>query len=202
MQSYLPAHLAARRSGSLTATLTTYLKIAKFLEYAANATEQIIARADDDVWLSTSTLEAYASALLDGVQQRVISRAFIAGVFEYANWIADKLLATGWATTAPWARRAGNLINGNCSLDPSLPPSRCFGPFAFPKGPLMLISREAVRRLVYESFRSDVLAAPTRHSQLNHSMTHDDIQLGAWLAQLTTRSSERSNQLREHTAEW
>ena len=118
MQSYLPAHLAARRPGSLTATLTTYLKIAKFLEYAANATEQIIARADDDVWLSTSTLEAYASAILDGVQQRVISRAFIAGVFEYANWIADKLLATGWATTAPWARRAGNLIHGhgNCTL--------------------------------------------------------------------------------------
>ena len=62
MQSYLPAHLAARRSGSLTATLTTYLKIAKFLEYAANATEQIIARVDDDVWRSSSGSAAIALA--------------------------------------------------------------------------------------------------------------------------------------------
>ena len=68
-QSYLTLGNRTNRPGkelhgTLTATLTTYLKVAFFLEYAASvATEPYIARADDDTFISLHALERFALAL-------------------------------------------------------------------------------------------------------------------------------------------
>lgn len=183
LQSYMEGNRTSRpgqRGGTLTATLTTYLKVARFLEHAAVSPEPMIARADDDTFLSLHMLEAYAGALLSLGRGRVY-----AGVLEHSNWVPSLLVSTGWGLTWGAARARGRKFS-NCSRNRT-PASRCHGPFPFAKGPLLFVSRSAVRTLLREtSFATDVAAAPGIAARA-HAMVHDDIALGAWFSQVCAR---------------
>lgn len=70
------------KKGIRTGTVTTYWKLAAFLEYAARQPEPMIGRADDDVFISPRMLIAHATLILRHAAETSAPYAF-GGVFEW-----------------------------------------------------------------------------------------------------------------------
>ena len=176
-----------------TGTLTTYWKLTKFLEYAAQQPEPMIGRADDDVLISPQMLIAHTSILLE--RASVASTKYIyAGVFEWYSWRTGTLMSTGFGLSAGASRTRRKKAWRNCSAtgERTNPDDRCVGPVAFAKGPLMIISTAAVRAVVNGPyFRRDVERARSlangtakAYSGPGSGRIDDDVQLGYWLSRL------------------
>ena len=91
--------------GTVTGTVTAMVKVWHFFKYAAHATEDIICKSDDDTYLSLLGLSAYAAALP--------SYAY-AGVFEWTNWIPERLTGTGHSVVPQISLRDGLWLH-NCT---------------------------------------------------------------------------------------
>ena len=98
-----------RQHQSFTGTFSTYFKQAAFLRFAATQPEPLIARADDDAFISPHMLVAYAH-LLSKLQQPIYG-----GVFEWISWRAAKLEATGFSYGLSEARGRAKAPHRNCS---------------------------------------------------------------------------------------
>ena len=149
-------------TGVGSGTISGYMKMVHFLWYAAAQPEPVVALADDDVFIQPRMLVAHARALFDALG----TRPFYAGSFEYYSWRTSTLQASGWERRAKAALEKARAAWRNCTA--ATPdggandrarvhgPGRCVGPFAFAKGPLVLLSSSAVRWVVAtEGFASD-----------------------------------------------
>ena len=160
-----------RRVGTPSGTLTTLLKLKAFLEFAARQPEPWVARADDDVALGVEALRRYATPLARA------HASIVMGVYEYYNVVLPRLRATGHGHGWRESSHAGQTFYG---CRPHLNYSGCTGPFAFPKGPLLLMSNHLVRRVV-ASTPFARLPSPAMRVQ---NRIHDDMLLGLWIALL------------------
>jgi hypothetical protein len=176
-----------RKHQAFTGTFSTYFKQAAFLQYAATQPEPLIGRADDDVFISPHMLLAYATLL-----QRS-PHPFYGGVFEWISWRASRLEATAFSYGLAEARGRAKAPHRNCSR--AAPDAEsdaydhfCVGPFAYAKGPLLMMNQAALRWLVgAKVFRRDLQRAwdmvegraPTRKGRID-----DDINLGFWMVRM------------------
>ena len=185
-------------TGSTFGTGAALIKQAHFLRYAATQPEPLVALADDDTFISLPALQFFASALQQAGRARAAASAsssagdggagappllLYAGLFEWYNWVPAELRSTGWGYTAGLAK--WHAVNANCTTEAidGPPPSAkaCVGPFLFAKGPLAILSREAVRR---------VASSPTLWREAQRAQTisgarwpiQPDVQLGYLLA--------------------
>ena len=127
-----------------TGSVTTYWKLVAWLRYATTAPEPMIARADDDVFISPRMLISHARLLLKARGELVY-----AGVFEWYSWRTRTLMSTGFGLSAGASRtRRRKWRNCTASGAGSAPDDPCTGPVAFAKGPLVMYSRAAVRAVV------------------------------------------------------
>lgn len=179
----------SQKAQSFTGTFSTYFKQATFLRFAASQPEPLIGRADDDVFISPHMLLAYATLL------RHLPQPFYGGVFEWISWRAARLEATGFSYGLAEARGRAKAPHRNCSrvpLDDSDSDSwegpACIGPFAYAKGPLLMMNQPALQWLMHaKTFRRDLQRAwdmvegraPTRKGRID-----DDINLGFWMARM------------------
>ena len=157
-----------------TGSMSSLLKLFYFLEWAARQPEQVIARVDDDVFVSLSALEAHAAALAP------FGEHFYAGVFEWYSYIPAIFKSTGHSFGVDGARTFGQRLH-NCTpsaVRGSEPGSGCVGPAAFAKGPLLLLSR-AVARDAVRAAADDIARARTFRPQ---SRVDDDVFLGSLVA--------------------
>lgn len=178
---------ALRQHQSFTGTFSTYFKQAAFLRFAATQPEPLIARADDDAFISPHMLVAYAH-LLSKLQQPIYG-----GVFEWISWRAAKLEATGFSYGLSEARGRAKAPHRNCSrsvpdADSAAYDHACLGPFAYAKGPLLLMNQRSLGWLVRAPiFHRDLSRAqdmasgraPTRKGRID-----DDINLGYWMVRM------------------
>lgn len=129
----------------------------------------------------------------------------VAGAIEWYSWRQATMVATGWERTAKGAAVKGNVPWRNCS--PSAPPpdtgkssspvregamsdDPCYGPFPFPKGPLLFLSAPVVRWLnTSDLVRRDVwraleLAAGRipAYRGPGSGRIPQDVSLGFWLS--------------------
>lgn len=196
-------------SGIVTGSVSTYWKLIEYLRFAAAQPEPIIARADDDVFIQPRMLATYAQAFVDSGAPLIF-----AGAFEWYSWRTRTLHSTGFglsagesrwrrgktwrnctsASESPWhlasdygeSNRTLQLASGGAALDP------CIGPVAFAKGPLMLVTRMAVQRvLASKVFARDVVMAHAMsegrvpaYEGPGSGRIDDDVQLGYWLSQV------------------
>ena len=182
-----PTEEQRRRHQSFTGTFTTYFKQAAFLRFAATQRTPLIARADDDSFITPHALLAYAAVM------QHMHQPFYAGVFEWISWRAARLEATGFSYGLPEARGRAKAAHRNCSR--SVPDSlsdqydyACLGPFAYAKGPLLMMNRASLMWLVHHPiFYRDLKRArdmaegraPTRKGRID-----DDINLGYWMVRM------------------
>jgi len=165
-------------------TVTAFVKFGAFLQYAYHQPEPLIARADDDSFVSLPMLVTYATVL---GQQAFPSARIYAGTFEWFNWIPSKLKSTGWGNGPRQATAAGRRLH-KCVQD-GQSASYCLGPYMFAKGPLVLLSRDLTRAVA----RSDAFTtamAKARSSDVARAgqRVDDDVQLGVWIAALANVS--------------
>ena len=177
----------ARKHQSFTGTFSTYFKQVTFLRFAALQPEPLIGRADDDVFISPHTLLAYAMVL------RHMPHPIYGGVFEWISWRAPRLEATGFSYGLAEARGRAKAPHRNCSREEFHAESdaydhACEGPFAYAKGPLLMMNQRALQWLVRAKiFQRDLRRAwdmvegraPTRKGRID-----DDINLGYWMARM------------------
>ena len=157
-----------------TGSMSSLLKLFFFLEWAARQPEQVIARVDDDVFVSLPALEAHAAALAP------FGDYFYAGVFEWYSYIPAFFKSTGHSFGVGGARALGQRLH-NCTpsaVRGSSPGSACVGPVAFAKGPLLLLSR-AVARDAARAGAADIARARTFRPT---SRVDDDVFLGSLVA--------------------
>ena len=189
LRVWRPTEEQRRRHQSFTGTFTTYLKQATFLRFAVSQRVPLIGRADDDAFISPHALLAYAAVL------QHMPEPFYGGVFEWISWRAARLEATGFSYGLPEARGRAKAAHRNCSR--SVPDPRsdaydhaCLGPFAYAKGPLLLMNAKAVRWLIdHPVFHRDMRRArdmaegrvPTRKGRID-----DDINLGYSMVRMRT----------------
>ena len=110
-----------------TGSMSSLLKLFFFLEWAAHQPEQVIARLDDDVFVSLLALEVHAAALAP------FGDYFYAGVFEWYSYIPAIFKSTGHSFGVGGARALGERLH-NCTpsaVKGSSAGSGCVGPFAF-----------------------------------------------------------------------
>lgn len=174
---------------TMTGTFTTYLKQVEFLRYAADQPEPFVARADDDVFISPLMLQAYTAVLAQ------LNRSVYLGVFEWYSWKTRALSSTGFGFSCKAANSRARAPWRNCSQVSSASSPvlhHCIGPFAFAKGPFLLLSTDAVHRVVHSStFAQDVqrsrdLVAGKVEKGFNRprGRIDDDVHLAYWLSQL------------------
>jgi len=193
-------------------SLTTYHKQVLFLRHAATAPEPLVAKADDDVFVSPRLLIAHAQLL-----NRMLRKHphLYMGAFEYYSWRRSSLVATGWERT----RRDAFFKAQDRNCSPSgrgwawngfdyeeIPPSvsegamdrdGCVGPFAFAKGPFYFLSQPALQWLLSsQAFAEDYGRADDRHIVRGSDPWHrdvpsddaspeqlfEDVQMGFWLS--------------------
>lgn len=155
---------------SETGSLSSSIKLWHFLLYASKQPEKLIARADDDVFIAPVALLRYATFL----NQR-LDRVY-AGSFEFYNYIPSELKSTGHGFGSGGSRFIGRRIN-NCTNSRS---ARCQGPFAFAKGPLLLLSKS----ILWDVTQLQVFQSYERRARF-HVPAHkidDDVQLGWWIS--------------------
>lgn len=165
-----------------TGTLVTYKKLATFLSYAARGrSEEVVVRIDDDTWVSPVMLGWYATRMLD------LSRRFVGGVFEWYNMVQGRLRSVGLAHGANDALKISRFKG--CVKDVS-EMHTCVGPFAFPKGPLVMMSRATTDAIVASPlFRRDWDRVMMKSTGLTvASRVDDDVQLGLWISQLENQT--------------
>lgn len=116
----------------------------------------MIARADDDVFISPRMLIAHSRLLL-----KARGGLVYAGVFEWYSWRTRTLMSTGFGLSAGASRtRRRKWRNCSATGEGTAPDDPCAGPVAFAKGPLVLYSLSAVRRVVASPlFSRDVAQA-------------------------------------------
>ena len=177
----------AQRKQAFTGTLSTYLKQAAFLRFAATYDAPLVGRADDDVFIAPRMLLAYATVL------HHFPHAIYAGVFEWISWREARLEATGFSYGLPQARGRAKAPHRNCSRVP--PDAKtdayhhaCIGPFGYAKGPLLMLNQRALNWLT----RAPIFTRDLRRCQAmldGHAATRkgrldDDINLGFWMARM------------------
>lgn len=176
-----------QRKQAFTGTMSTYIKQAAFLRFAATHKAPLIGRADDDVFISPQMLLAYATVL------HRFPHAVYAGVFEWISWRPARLEATGFSYGLPEARGRAKAPHRNCSrtapnADSDAYEHTCIGPFGYAKGPLLLLNQRALRWLT----RAPVFARDLTRSQemldgraaTRKGRLDDDINLGFWMARM------------------
>lgn len=166
--------LRTTRTGSVTSSV----KLWKFLAYACAQQERWVVRTDDDVYMSPVSLTHLISALRE---PRFGTRVY-AGVFEYYNYIPRAMKSTGFGysvgQSAGWGRKFHN-----CSVSPA---SACQGPFGFAKGPLVVLSSPLLQDLrASRRFASHGSAAASRLRSRARARVDDDVQLGWWISALS-----------------
>ena len=171
----------SRRVRGTVATYSTYSLYAKtmhFVRYASTQLEPAIALADDDVFVQPHALLTYAWTLLHSPS--LAGRdAWYAGRFDYYSWRTERMMATAYWRSMRGALFGAQASYRNCSptgagwlpkpngkgvdreaTSASPGQERCVGPFAFTKGPLVMLSAPVVRWLVRsERFQSDTARA-------------------------------------------
>ena len=171
----------SRRVRGTVATYSTYSLYAKtmhFVRYASTQLEPAIALADDDVFVQPHALLTYAWTLLHSPS--LAGRdAWYAGRFDYYSWRTERRMATAYWRSMRGALFGAQASYRNCSptgagwlpkpngkgvdreaTSASPGQERCVGPFAFTKGPLVMLSAPVVRWLVRsERFQSDTARA-------------------------------------------
>ena len=176
-----------RRHQSFTGTFSTYFKQAIFLRFAAAQPEPLVARADDDAFISPHMLFAYSKVL------RRMPHAIYAGVFEWISWRTERLEATGFSYGLAEARGRAKAPHRNCSRITPPPSSAayefaCVGPIGYAKGPLLIMNNQALQWLLQAPvFARDFKRAtdmaegrlPTRKGRID-----DDINLGFWMSRM------------------
>ena len=178
---------ALRQHQSFTGTFTTYFKQAAFLRFAATQPEPLVGRADDDTFISPHMLLAYAQLLSK------VPHPLYGGVFEWISWRAARLEATGFSYGLSEARGRAKAPHRNCSR--AVPDAvsdaydvACLGPFAYAKGPLLVMNQGAIGWLGQAKvFHRDLRRAramaeglaPTRKGRID-----DDINLGFWMVRM------------------
>ena len=163
----------AKPGATPSGTLTTLVKLMAFFEYAARAPEPWSARIDDDALVNPCLARQYM-ARLDP------ARPILAGVFEYYNIHSSGLRSTGHAYGLRGSRGFGRRMR-NCSATFLSAP--CFGPVAFPKGPLLFASRTLVRAIVGGAAWNHTLAQIERTPTPTYRV-HDDVFAGVWASQV------------------
>ncbi|KAL1526616.1 hypothetical protein AB1Y20_015320 [Prymnesium parvum] len=183
----------------VTGTFTTYLKQNEFLRYAATQKEKFVVRADDDVYISLPMLQAYG-ALLSELGSNVY-----AGVFEWYSWKLKGLHSTGFGFSCKAANSRARAPWRNCSQvlsNASWDQHHCVGPFAFAKGPFLLLSTEAARRVVASAtFARDLARAKLLASGTEFRVKgriDDDVHLAFWLSSLPNLRVVRIRRLSWH----
>ena len=152
-----------RASGATYSSLSSFLKMKHFFQYAASAPEPLVAIGDDDVFIQPSMLLAHAILLHEELMSSGSDAALVAGAIEWYSWREATLVATGWDRGAVGAREKGQASWRNCSpkgngwlrqggvtveATNSTPMhDRCFGPLPFLKGPLVILSTSVVQWL-------------------------------------------------------
>lgn len=158
-----------RARGTLNSRLCTWRKLVAFLQFSTLQPERFVARADDDAFVSVPLLAAHAAAAAP------LGPAVYLGVFEYYNFAPRTLRAVEFGYNYGIARHYGRLRH-NCSAAAASP---CQGPFPFAKGPLVLMGRELVGRVVASPFFRRAAAM----SEADAARTvHDDVVLGVAVA--------------------
>ena len=207
------------RGVSSYSTYSLYLKTIHFMRYAATQREPAVLLGDDDIFVQPHALLFYVWALLQaskdpstpfgGAAAADGQGHWYAGRFDWYSWRTETLMATAY-----WRAMRGALYGAqepfrNCSptgagwvyaADGKLPAlreadrpnpnaERCVGPFAFAKGPLLLLSMPALRWvLASDGFARDVeqaarLANGTKPYGRATERVPQDVQLGYWLSQ-------------------
>ena len=183
----------------VTGSFTTYLKQNEFLRFSAKQPEKFVARADDDVYISLPMLRAYG-ALLEELGKNVYM-----GVFEWYSWKLKGLHSTGFGYSCKAANSRARAPWRNCSQVPSTVSwdvHHCVGPFAFAKGPFLLLSTDAARQVV----ESPIFARDMQRAKLLVSGTEfrvkgridDDVHLAFWLSGLPNLRAVRLRRLGWH----
>ena len=196
-------------SGIMTGSVSTYWKLIEYLRFAAAQPEPIIARADDDVFIQPRMLATYAQIFVDSGAPLIF-----AGAFEWYSWRTRTLHSTGFglsagesrwrrealwrnctsASESPWhlasdygeSNQTLLLASGGTALDP------CVGPVAFAKGPLMFMTRMAIKRVLESKvFARDLVMAHAMsegrvpaYKGPGSGRIDDDVQLGYWMSQI------------------
>ena len=174
--------VVAASSGTASGTMTALRKTIALLHFAAHQPEEWLARIDDDSLIGPCLLLQYAARL-------PASQPVIAGVFEYFNLVLQSLRSTGHAYGVGQSRTSYGRRFHNCTERYDFP--RCIGPFAFAKGPLMLLSRPMVRGVVASVPFADTLRA-IPSVRIRHRV-HDDVILGMWSSQVANATYVRFN---------
>lgn len=158
---------AARANRTLTGSLTSSIKMVYFLRYAAKCKVSHVVRVDDDTFLVPSALYAY-------IRHMPIKNMY-GGVFEFYNYIDILMKSTGNSVHSGSSRYLG-LKYFNCTTKIN---SYCRGPFAFAKGPLLILSSDVVQALSHSSLLENHLIHTQNFVPTNR--VDDDVQLGYWL---------------------
>ena len=165
-----------------TGSLSSAVKLWRFLSYAYERPYPYVCRADDDVFFVPSRLLDYVAAIdRRNRLHRQLQARLLAGVFEFYNFDATRLKSTGHGYGPGESGTLGLKLHA-CR------PARdaaCQGPFPFAKGPLLLMSRELVlavaRHRVFASLRDRMRHAP-------RNRVDDDVALGyvaSWIENTT-----------------
>ena len=176
-----------------TGSITTYWKIVEWFKYAATQPEPMIARADDDVFVSPRMALAHATLLLEHASAPRSPYVY-AGVFEWYSWRTKTLMSTGFGLSAGASRTRRKKAWRNCTATGARtnPADPCTGPVGFAKGPLVMWSTAAVRAVVHGPlFARDVAQAhllaegkAKAYKGPGSGRIDDDVQVGYWMSQL------------------
>lgn len=154
--------------GTPSGTISVLYKLHALLRHAAESSEDWLVRMDDDVLVNHRLSVRYAQRLMR--HQRVY-----AGVFEWYNINMTSLRATGHGYGVEGSRSYGRRV-GSCV--PRFDAGRCVGPFAFAKGPWMLMSRDLTRAVLSSFSYSSIQTAAHRIIGKPRHRVHDDVLLG------------------------
>ncbi len=195
-RSKLKAMLGTEPPPEKQYNVTSRLMLVEFLVYATSplSREPMIARVNDDAFVQPAMLLAYAEVMM---QKK--SGLMIAGDFEWSSWFVKSERHTRASTSVKKARLGANSRGRNCKTDlgAALNATKgasepCFGPFAYPRG-LVLMTREAIVKVVKshqfindrarakKHFRSK---APRKTGGPGSKRIDDSVQLGYWFSQV------------------
>ena len=198
-------------------TYSLYAKTMHFLKHAASQPEPVIVLGDDDVFLQPHALLGYTMAIIRASRRHdsplgANGGEWYAGRFDWYSWRTETMQATAYwrglrgalygaqewyrncsPTGAGWIRSgAKKLAVREAPAEVEPPHERCVGPFAFAKGPLVMLSAPVVRWVVASAaFSRDVARAASIASGLKPrgrsvERVPQDVQLGYWLTQHPT----------------
>ena len=210
--------VSAKISGvSSYSTYSLYAKTIIFLRYAASQPEPAIVLGDDDIFLQPRAFLLYTWTLLSAGRRDDSPfgglNEWYAGRFDWYSWRTETMQATAYwramrgalfgaqewyrncsPTGAGWVRGGpdGKRVLREAPANSTPSHERCVGPFAFAKGPLVMLSAPVVRWLVAsQAFARDVAHATAIADGLKPrgrsiDRIPQDVQMGYWLSQHPT----------------